>query len=144
YYGSGCYDCGGWNSAGAAAVGLAAGTAIGAAGARAASANAYAAGGGYAMGAIYPTLPEGCVYRPMLGAYGCGGTFFKAAYGANGVYYRGVPRPSRSRFSLATDPIRTPHRVPANRRPAKARTGNTSPRDAGTASFCSGHRHENH
>jgi hypothetical protein len=42
--GSGCDDCGGWNSAGAAAVGLAAGTAIGAAGASVASANAYAAG----------------------------------------------------------------------------------------------------
>ena len=65
---SGCYDCGGWNTAGAAAVGLAAGTAIGAAGANAASANAYAAGvaagGAYAMGAIYPSLPAGCIYRP--------------------------------------------------------------------------------
>jgi hypothetical protein len=97
YYGSGCYDCGGWNTAGAAAVGLAAGTALGAAGASAASANAYsagvAAGGGYTMGGIYPTLPAGCVFRPMLGVYGCGGTFLKPAYGANGVYYRVVPGP---------------------------------------------------
>jgi len=72
-------------------------TAIGAAGASAASANAYAAGvaagGGYAMGGIYPTLPAGCVFRPMLGVYGCGGTFLKPAYGANGVYYRVVPGP---------------------------------------------------
>ena len=93
YYGGGCYDCGGWNTAGAAAVGLAAGTALGAAGASAASANAYAAGGGYAMGGIYPTLPAGCVYRPVLGVYGCDGTFLKPAYGANGVYYRVVPGP---------------------------------------------------
>src|SRR5262249_60029551 len=60
YYGGGCYECGGWNSAGPAAVGLAAGTALGAA----AGANAYA-GGGYAMGAIYSTLPAGCIYRPL-------------------------------------------------------------------------------
>jgi hypothetical protein len=97
YYGGGCYDCGGWNTAGAAAVGLAAGTAIGAAGANAASANAYAAGvaagGGYAMGAIYPTLPAGCIYRPVLSVYECGGTWLQAAYGANGVYYRVVPGP---------------------------------------------------
>jgi hypothetical protein len=97
YYGSGCYDCGGWNTAGAAAVGLAAGTAMGAAGASAASANAYAAGvaagGGYAMGAIYPTLPAGCMYRPVLSVYECGGTWLQAAYGANGVYYRVVPGP---------------------------------------------------
>jgi hypothetical protein len=69
---------------------LAAGTAIGAAGASVASANAYAAGvaagGGYAIGSHLSGPPGRCIYRPVLGAYGCGGTFLKAAYGANGVY----------------------------------------------------------
>jgi hypothetical protein len=92
YYGSGCYDCGGCNSAGAAAVGLAASTAIG----TAASANAYAAGvaagGGYAMGAIYPSLPAGCIYRPMLGAYGCGGTFFRGCLRGERRLLPGGPR----------------------------------------------------
>ena len=37
----------------------------------------------------------------MLGAYGCGGTFFKAAYGANGVYYRVVPRAMTCTGSMA-------------------------------------------
>jgi hypothetical protein len=94
YYGSGCSDCGGWSTAGAAAVGLAAGTAIGAA-----SANAYAAGvaagSAYAMGAIYPTLPAGCAYMAVGGGtyYSCGGTWLKPMYGANGLYYRVVPNP---------------------------------------------------
>ena len=42
---------------------------------------------------FYPTLPAGCIYRPLLAVYGRGGTFLKAAYGANGVYYRVVPGP---------------------------------------------------
>jgi hypothetical protein len=47
------------------------------------------------MGAIYPTLPAGCVYSPVGGAsyYTCGGAWFSPAYGANGVYYRVVPAP---------------------------------------------------
>jgi hypothetical protein len=72
YYGSTCSNCGGWNSAGAAAagavVGMAAGAAVASANKNAATSNAYAsgyaAGGsgdtGYAMGAIYATVPSGC------------------------------------------------------------------------------------
>jgi len=93
YYGNGCYDCGGWNVAGAAEVGLAAGSCPRRGQCQRSERYAYAAGGGYAMGGIYPTLPAGCVFRPMLGVYGCGGTFLKPAYGANGVYYRVVPGP---------------------------------------------------
>ena len=89
YSEGGCYGCGGWAAAGAA---------LGAASAaRATSANAYAAGvaaGSTAgAGAIYTTLPPGCVYRPVLARYECGGQWLSAAYGANGVYYRAVPAP---------------------------------------------------
>jgi hypothetical protein len=40
-------------------------------------------------------LPAGCVYSSYSGRayYGCGGTWFSPAYGANGVYYRVVPPP---------------------------------------------------
>jgi hypothetical protein len=103
YYGTGCYDCGGWNAAGAAAVGVAAGTMLGAASANAANANAnanayaagVAAGESYAMGAIYTTLPAGCVYSTVgpSNYYSCNGTWFSPSYGANGVYYRVVPPP---------------------------------------------------
>jgi hypothetical protein len=105
YYGSGCYNCGGWSTAGAAAagaaVGLAAGTAIGAASANAASTNAYAAGyaagsaATYPIGAIYATLPSGCANPQVNGSfyYLCGNTWFKPCYGANGVYYRVVTTP---------------------------------------------------
>jgi hypothetical protein len=104
YYGTGCYNCGGWNTGAAwaaGAAGLAAGTAIGAATAGAASANAYAAGvagaarPAYVMNDIYPTLPAGCIYSPMSGLayYRCGGTWFSPYYGANGMYYRVVPIP---------------------------------------------------
>jgi hypothetical protein len=95
YYGSGCYNCGGWATAGAAAAGVA----IGAASAQANTANAYAAGvaagSAYATGAIYPTLPAGCVYSPTGGAsfYHCGETWFSPSSGANGVYYRVVSAP---------------------------------------------------
>ncbi|AFY61816.1 hypothetical protein [Synechococcus sp. PCC 6312] len=94
YYGSGCYNCGGWAAAGAA-VGVATGAAI----SSAASANAYAAGAAaanaYAMGAIYPVLPTGCqAISTQSGTfYQCGTTWFSPAYGANGVYYRVVQAP---------------------------------------------------
>ncbi len=88
YYGAGCFSCGGWSTAGAAAagaaVGIAAGAAIGA---------AAVAAPDYVVGAIYPTLPDGCEYRPFLRVYACGATFFRAAYGANGVYYRVIALP---------------------------------------------------
>jgi hypothetical protein len=106
YYGSGCYNCGGWATAGAAAAGLAVGTMAGAAAASAntaaATSSAYSAGvaagaasAAYVMGAIYPTLPSGCVMSSSQGTayYFCGNTWFQPSYGANGVYYTVVPPP---------------------------------------------------
>ena len=105
-YGSGCYNCGGWNTGGAmaaGAVGLAAGAAAGAAAGEATAnveaSNAYAAGvaagSAYTMNEVYPTLPPNCAYTPMGGGpyYNCAGTWFSPAYGANGAYYRVVPAP---------------------------------------------------
>ena len=72
YYGSGCYNCGGWATAGAAAAGAAVGVVAGASAASAntaaATSSAYSAGVAagsagrptYVMGAIYGTLPAGC------------------------------------------------------------------------------------
>lgn len=90
YYGTGCYNCGGW---GGAAAGAAVGATVGvAAGAAAASAAARPA---YAPGTVYAALPGGCAVVPAQGHtfYNCGGTWFVAAYGANGVYYSVVPPP---------------------------------------------------
>ena len=98
-YSTGCYNCGGWAAAGAAAAGVAAGAATEAASANAAASNAYAAGlaagSSYAVNAIYPTLPTGCVYTAVgtTNLYKCGVTWFSPAYGANGVYYRVVAAP---------------------------------------------------
>jgi hypothetical protein len=112
-YGSGCYNCGGWSTAGAAAagavVGVAAGAAIASANTAAATSNAYYAGvaagsaynaapvGGttFAMGAVYAALPAGCISPNVQGGtyYLCGNTWFKPSYGANGVYYRVIPAP---------------------------------------------------
>jgi len=100
YYGSGCYSCGGWAAAGAAATGLVAGASLGAATADSASANAYAAGvaagSAYAVGAIYSTLPSGCIVSGVGDStyYHCGASWFSPSFGANGVYYRCVPVPS--------------------------------------------------
>ena len=107
YYGSGCYNCGGWSTAGAAAagaaVGLVAGAAVASANTNAVAASSYNAGVAagaassavYLMGALYPTLPAGCITPTVQGTtyYLCGNTWFKASYGANGVYYRVVPTP---------------------------------------------------
>lgn len=97
YYNTGCYDCGGWNTAGAAAVGVAAGSVLGAAAASQESANAYAAGvaAGESIGSIVTTLPAGCVYSPVAGAsyYKCGAVWYQPSYGANGVFYRAVAAP---------------------------------------------------
>jgi hypothetical protein len=107
YYGSSCSNCGGWNTGGAAAVGLVAGVAIGASTANAnnaaAQANAYSAGvvagaaaqPAYVMNDIYAVLPPGCAYKPFAGNayYQCGAAWLEPAYGANGVYYRVVPVP---------------------------------------------------
>jgi hypothetical protein len=106
-YAAGCYNCGGWATAGAAAAGAAAGMAVGAAvGASAAAAQTqaaasnayaagYAAGATYAMGAIYSTLPAGCTTAQVQNEsyYLCGNTWFSPFYGASGVSYRVVPTP---------------------------------------------------
>jgi len=133
-YGSSCYNCGGWSTAGAAAAGAAVGVVVGAsaasantaaatssaysAGVAAGSANttaAYSAGvaagatatgagtattvtvvqATYVTGAIYPTVPAGAMAINKDGTtyYLSGNTWFKPAYGANGVYYTVVPTP---------------------------------------------------
>jgi hypothetical protein len=104
YYGASCSNCGGWSTAGAAAgaaVGMAAGAAVASAN-TAATSSAYAAGysagavnTAYAIGAIYATLPAGCVASSVHGTtyYQCSTTWFQPSYGANGVYYRVVPTP---------------------------------------------------
>jgi hypothetical protein len=107
YYGIGGYNCGGWNTAGAAAAGVAVGVATGSAN----TANAYNAGvvagatgtaavavpasGGFARGAVYATVPAGCITPSVHGSTYClcGNTWFQPSYGANGVYYRVVPPP---------------------------------------------------
>lgn len=91
-YGTTCVNCGGWPVAGAAAVG-------GFLGARLAAEQAAASTPPppptYVMGAIYPSLPPGCSYSTVNGKayYACGGNWFTASFGANGVYYRVVPAP---------------------------------------------------
>lgn len=96
YYGAGCYNCGGWAAAGAAAT---TGVALGATAATANQAESYnagfAAGSAYALGAIYTNLPGGCVYNPVGTStyYRCGTAWLSPAYGAKGVYYRVVTAP---------------------------------------------------
>jgi hypothetical protein len=104
-YGANCYNCGGWNTGGAVAAGLVAGTALGAAAAANSNTQAYNAGvvaGATAAtaanppGTLYGTLPTGCTYQPLNGQayYGCtNGLWFVPAYGANGVYYRVATAP---------------------------------------------------
>jgi hypothetical protein len=87
------YNAGATNTAAAtnAAVANAA-----AANANAAAANAYAAANvNYAVGQMTAVLPAGCVTPQVNGQayYLCGNTWFLAAYGANGVYYKVVPTP---------------------------------------------------
>jgi hypothetical protein len=71
-----------------------------AANANAAAANANVAAAGaanvtYEMGAVYAVLPAGCITPNVQGKayYLCGNTWFSAAYGANGVYYKVVLAP---------------------------------------------------
>ena len=49
----------------------------------------------YSMGQMVAALPAGCITPTVQGTtyYLCGNTWFSAAYGANGVYYRVVPGP---------------------------------------------------
>jgi hypothetical protein len=104
-----CYNCGGWSTAGAAAasavVGAATATAVASANTQAATTNAYNAGVAagvastapvtYVTGAIYPSLPSGCITPNVHGTtYDlCGNTWFKPSYGANGVFYVVVAAP---------------------------------------------------
>jgi hypothetical protein len=111
YYGSSCYNCGGWDAAGAAVAGAIVGATVATAAASSKSAtettNAYNAGvaagsaqtvaaeGTYTTGALYPKLPAGCINPSVHGVayYLCGNTWFQPNYGANGVYYKVVPAP---------------------------------------------------
>jgi len=101
-YSSGCYNC----AAGAAVAGVAVGVAVGAsvasANTAAATSNAYAAGvvagstsTAYAMGVNYVAVPPGAIAVNKYGTnyYLLGNTWFKPAYGANGVYYVVVAAP---------------------------------------------------
>jgi hypothetical protein len=104
YYGSGCYNCGGWDAAGAAVAGAVVGATVATAAASSSTTSAYNAGvaagsaqvhDSYTMGAMYPTLPAGCAKPTVQGVtyYLCGNTWFQPNYGANGVYYKVVPTP---------------------------------------------------
>ena len=123
YYGSTCANCNGWAAAAAVTTAAVTGAAVASANANAAnanaaaaSANAYNAGynagtttsqpatttttvvataGNYSMGQMVGALPAGCITPTVQGTtyYLCGNTWFSAAYGANGVYYRVVPGP---------------------------------------------------
>jgi predicted ATPase len=63
--------------------------------AAAANANAAAVAGYYTVGQMTAVLPAGCITPNVNGQayYLCGNTWFSAAYGANGVYYRVVTAP---------------------------------------------------
>jgi hypothetical protein len=116
YYGSGCYNCGGWNNGAAAAAGMMAGAALTEAANNNAYTNGYVQGEAasstayvpppapppapssapaYATNDVVSKLPKDCAYKPFPGQayYQCGTTWFEPAYGANGVYYRIVPTP---------------------------------------------------
>jgi hypothetical protein len=100
-YASGCYNCAGAVAAGVV-VGAAVGASVASANTAAATSNAYAAGvaagstaTAYAMGVNYMALPPGAMVVNKYGTnyYLLGNTWFKPAYGANGVYYVVVPAP---------------------------------------------------
>ncbi len=100
YYGTGCWNCGGWSNANAdtaAAVagGLAVGAVVGAAAASNAAAASYPPPAPYVIGTMYAALPAGCLYQPNAGRsyYLCNNTWFSPYYGANGTYYRVVTNP---------------------------------------------------
>ncbi len=92
YSASGCYGC-------ALAAGAVVGATVGAVAASANTAAAYSSGyaagsaAGYAMGVNYAALPTGCAYQAGPNEYLCGGSWFRPAYGANGLYYTVVPAP---------------------------------------------------
>jgi len=123
YYSSGCYGCAAAagavvgmaagaavasaNAAAATSSAYSAGVAAGSANTAAATTAAYSAGvtagvtaaapasGTWVMGMNYATIPAGCA-TPNVGGnsyYLCGNTWFKPAYGANGVFYTVVTTP---------------------------------------------------
>jgi hypothetical protein len=49
----------------------------------------------YRAGQIFATLPAGCTSAEVQGGtyYVCGSSWFRPAFGANGVYYTVVPTP---------------------------------------------------
>lgn len=51
--------------------------------------------GQYSIGQLVGSLPAGCITPTVQGTtyYLCSNTWFSAAYGANGVYYRVVTAP---------------------------------------------------
>jgi hypothetical protein len=97
-YSSGCYNCAGAVAAGVI-VGAAVGSAVATNNAAVATSNAYAAGVAagvtYSMGVNYANPPPGAGMVTQGGNtyYLAGNTWFKASYGANGVYYTVVPAP---------------------------------------------------
>ncbi len=87
YYGSGCYNCGGWATGAAVVAGAAVTTA-------AVAATYNATHPVYVMGSVYPTLPVSCTSVVVgMPYYQCGTAWFKPYYGANGIYYTVVPAP---------------------------------------------------
>src|SRR4029077_14056208 len=101
-------NCGGWPAAAAVTTAAVTGAAVASANSTAATSNAYNAGYNaaatsssaaptvsYAVGQIVAVLPADCITPTVQGTtyYLCGNTWFSAAYGANGVYYRVVPGP---------------------------------------------------
>ena len=62
YYGAGCYNCGGYSTAGAVAAGVVVGAAVGAAAAESASTTTTTTTTTttYVVGNVYPALPSGC------------------------------------------------------------------------------------
>ena len=61
------------------------------------------------MGAIYGTLPAGCITPSVQGTtyYLCGNTWFQPSYGANGVYYTG----GAGSLTIMTHWITTKHEI---------------------------------
>ncbi len=92
YSASGCLGC-------AVAAGAVVGATVGAVAASANTAAAYSSGyaagsvAGYSIGVNYAALPTGCAYQAGPNEYLCGGSWFRPAYGANGLYYTVVPAP---------------------------------------------------
>jgi hypothetical protein len=86
--------CSGCAAAAGALVGVTAGAAIASAN-TAAMAGAAPASGSYMLGMSYALLPNGASALNLAGAtyYVSNNVWFQPAYGANGVYYRVVPKP---------------------------------------------------